>query len=174
MLKIFVDNPFPIKMIKQTTAIRCLDLNCDRTKLAVVDENADCLVYDVQTKELLYKEPDVNSVSWNSEIEDMVAMSGKGTVTIKIADFVMHTQKQAGFVVGFSASKLFCLQQLAMQVVDVPQSQALQRCVLRLHPSFRPSILLCAIRSFVVALRLASVSFSRSADRVVVLLLLVV
>ncbi len=44
VLKIFVDNPFPIKLIKQTTAIRCLDLNCDRTKLAVVDDNSDCLV----------------------------------------------------------------------------------------------------------------------------------
>ena len=129
VLKIFVDNPFPIKLIKQTTAIRCLDLNCDRTKLAVVDENADCLVYDVATKELLYKEADVNSVSWNSEIEDMIAMSGNGMITVKIGDFVMHTQKQVGFVVGFSASKLFCLQQLAMQVVEVPQSEALQRFI---------------------------------------------
>ena len=129
VLKIFVDNPFPIKLIKQTTSIRCLDLNCDRTKLAVVDENAECLVYDVRTKELLYKESDVNSVAWNSEIEDMIAMSGNNTVTVKIADFVMHTQKQAGFVVGFSASKLFCLQQLNMQVVEVPQSQSLQRYI---------------------------------------------
>jgi intraflagellar transport protein 122 len=129
VLKIFIDNPFPIKLIKQTTAIRCLDLNCDRTKLAVVDENADCLVYNVETKELLYKEPNVNSVAWNSEIENMIAMSGNNMITVKISDFVMHSQKQAGFVVGFSAAKLFCLQQLSMQVVDVPQSQSLQRYI---------------------------------------------
>jgi intraflagellar transport protein 122 len=92
VLKIFVDNPFPVQLIKQKTSIRCLDLSarcgwrlvcvhspqnvpmclpfdwelvCEcslvfcvpsRRKLAVVDENANCLVYDLDSKELLFTE----------------------------------------------------------------------------------------------------------------------
>jgi intraflagellar transport protein 122 len=36
--KIFVDNPFPIMLIKHNKSIRCLDLSSTRQKLAVVDE----------------------------------------------------------------------------------------------------------------------------------------
>ena len=36
ILKIFVDNPFPIPLIKHTASVRCLDLSASRNKLAVV------------------------------------------------------------------------------------------------------------------------------------------
>ena len=80
-------------MIKQSTAVRCLDLSSSRNKLAVVDENSNLLVYDVSAKkaisgstisddndtmsgELLYSEKNANSVAWNTEMEDMLAYSG--------------------------------------------------------------------------------------------------
>lgn len=49
-LQIFVDNPFPIPLIKHTSSVRCLDLSASRNKLAVVDENAKVLVYNLITK----------------------------------------------------------------------------------------------------------------------------
>ncbi|XP_066911742.1 intraflagellar transport protein 122 homolog isoform X2 [Clytia hemisphaerica] len=55
ILKIFVDNQFPIPILKQQTSVRCLDLSCSRKKIAVVDENNTVLVYDVDTKELLFQ-----------------------------------------------------------------------------------------------------------------------
>ncbi len=55
VLKIFVDNPFPIQILKQQTSVRCLDISASRTKLAVVDEHNTCLVYDINTKELLFQ-----------------------------------------------------------------------------------------------------------------------
>ena len=99
VLKVFIDNPFPISLMKQQTPIRCLDLSarsvcnlpqycntlaplptpytytyihvhvCSRTKLAVVDENNVLMVYDVSSKELLYQEPNASSVAWNSHCE---------------------------------------------------------------------------------------------------------
>ncbi len=45
-------------------------------QLAVVDEHAVMLVYDVATKALIYSEPNANSVAWNTELEDMLAFSG--------------------------------------------------------------------------------------------------
>ncbi len=55
ILKIFLDNPFPILLLKQNTSVRCLDMSSSRLKLAVVDEHNTCLVYDVNSKELLFQ-----------------------------------------------------------------------------------------------------------------------
>ena len=65
----FVDNAFPIELIKQQTAVRCLDLSASRRKLAVVDDNNTCLVYDLASKDLLFQEPHANSVAWNTQME---------------------------------------------------------------------------------------------------------
>ncbi len=93
ILKIFVDNPFPIPLIKHTASVRCLDLSASRNKLAVVDENAKVLVYNLITKELVFEEANANSVAWNSEFEDMFCYSGNGMLSIKTGDFPLHQQK---------------------------------------------------------------------------------
>ncbi len=38
ILKIFVDNSFPIQLVKHTCSVRCLDLSASRNKLAVVSQ----------------------------------------------------------------------------------------------------------------------------------------
>lgn len=53
--KIYLDNAFPVSLLKASSAIRCLDLSASRKKLAIVDENNQCLVYDVQKKELTFQ-----------------------------------------------------------------------------------------------------------------------
>ncbi|KAG2430302.1 hypothetical protein HYH02_013779 [Chlamydomonas schloesseri] len=127
ILKIFVDNPFPIPLIKHTASVRCLDLSASRNKLAVVDENAKVLVYNLITKELVFEESNANSVAWNSEFEDMFCYSGNGMLSIKTGDFPLHQQKLQGFVVGFKGSKIFCLHYVSMQTIDVPQSASMYR-----------------------------------------------
>ncbi|MEW5316653.1 MAG: hypothetical protein WDW38_008010 [Sanguina aurantia] len=127
ILKIFVDNPFPIPLIKHTSSVRCLDLSASRTKLAVVDENANVLVYNLITKELVFEEKNANSVAWNTEFEDMFCYSGNGMLSIKTGDFPLHQQKLQGFVVGFKGSKIFCLHYVSMQTIDVPQSASMYR-----------------------------------------------
>jgi len=127
VMKIFVDNSFPVTLIKQATAVRCLDLSCRRKKLAVVDETSNLLVYDLDTQQLMYQEPNANSVAWNTEMEDMLAYSGSNMLCIKTGTFPPHMQKLQGFVVGFKGSKIFCLHYISMQTIDVPQSASLYR-----------------------------------------------
>ncbi|XP_056380930.1 intraflagellar transport protein 122 homolog isoform X1 [Hyla sarda] len=122
ILKIFVDNLFAITLLKQSTSVRCLDMSASRNKLAVVDENNTCLVYDITTKELLFQEPNANSVAWNTQCEDMLCFSGGGYLNIKASNFPVHQQKLQGFVVGYNGSKIFCLHVYSMSSVDVPQS----------------------------------------------------
>jgi len=129
VMKIFVDNSFPVTLIKQATAVRCLDLSCRRKKLAVVDETSNLLVYDLDSQTLMYQEPNANSVAWNTEMEDMLAYSGSNMLCIKTGSFPPHMQKLQGFVVGFKGSKIFCLHYISMQTIDVPQSASLYRYI---------------------------------------------
>ncbi|NXD37907.1 IF122 protein, partial [Copsychus sechellarum] len=122
ILKIFVDNALAIVLLKQATAVRCLDMSASRSKLAVVDENDTCLVYDIHTRELLFQEPNANSVAWNTQCEDMLCFSGGGYLNIKASNFPVHQQKLQGFVVGYNGSKIFCLHVFSMSAVEVPQS----------------------------------------------------
>uniref|UniRef100_A0A8C4QEZ7 Intraflagellar transport 122 n=1 Tax=Eptatretus burgeri TaxID=7764 RepID=A0A8C4QEZ7_EPTBU len=122
ILKIFVDNSFPIVLLKQATSVRCLDMSMSRRKIAVVDENNTCLVYNLLTKELLFEEPNASSVAWNTQSEDMLCFSGGGFLHIKARNFPVHKQKMQGFVVGYNGSRIFCLHAHAMSAVEVPQS----------------------------------------------------
>jgi len=129
VMKLFVDNSFPVTLIKQATAVRCLDLSCRRKKLAVVDETNNLLVYDLDTQTQLYQEQNANSVAWNTEMEDMLAYSGSNMLCIKTGNFPPHMQKLQGFVVGFKGSKIFCLHYISMQTIDVPQGASLYRYI---------------------------------------------
>ena len=47
----------------------CVCVSASRTKLAVVDENNTLMVYNIASKELLFQEPNANSVAWNTQYE---------------------------------------------------------------------------------------------------------
>ena len=127
ILKIFIDNPFPVTLIQQQTAIRCLDLSCLRKKVAAVDDNQNLSVYDISTQKLLFQDSNVTSVAWNSDKEDLLAYSGSNSLSIKTGEFPPAVQKMMGFVVGFKGSKIFALHYLSMNTIFVPQTPAMYK-----------------------------------------------
>jgi len=44
VIKILVDNQFPITLIKQHTPIRNLDISANKQRLAIINDNAQVLV----------------------------------------------------------------------------------------------------------------------------------
>lgn len=70
----------------------------------------------------MLKEPNINSVAWNTQYEDMLAFSGNETLALKVLDFPSHQQKLHGFVVGLSGSKVFCLNGSTMNTFDMALS----------------------------------------------------
>jgi intraflagellar transport protein 122 len=100
-------------------------LSASRQRLALVDENSTCQVFDLNTKQLMYQEPNANSVAWNTQCEEMLCYSGNNTLSIKANGFPPHQQKMTGFVVGFSGSKIFCLHVYSMTTIEVPLSSPL-------------------------------------------------
>ena len=53
--QVFVNNPFPQLLAKQTGVIYCVDMNVNRTKVAIIDDTLTLYVYNIRTKELLYQ-----------------------------------------------------------------------------------------------------------------------
>jgi intraflagellar transport protein 122 len=64
-----------------------------RQKLAVIDDNSTLFVYNLKTGDLVFQEPNANSVAWNSCFEDMLAYSGNGNVSIIVSNFPPHRQR---------------------------------------------------------------------------------
>lgn len=50
VVKVFVDNPFPIPLMTHSAGVRCLDASATRRQLAVVDEHSKLAVYDLENK----------------------------------------------------------------------------------------------------------------------------
>lgn len=125
ILRIFLDNPFTLEVMRIQGIIRCLDLNISRTRLAIVDEANILTVYDMKKRQVIYQEPNATSVAWNTQYEDMLCYSGGGLLYIKASTFPSQQQRLQsgqGFVVGFTGSKIFSLHFFNMTTIDVPQS----------------------------------------------------
>jgi intraflagellar transport protein 122 len=137
ILQIFIDNHFPITLINQSNSIRCLDISMYRKKIAVVDDQNTCFVYDIATKELLYQEPNAGSVAWNTEMEDVLCFAGNGILNVKSGNFPAFQQQLNGFVVGFRGSRVFSLDGKSMTstgtlisyTLDIPYALTLNRLV---------------------------------------------
>jgi len=119
---LFVDNAFPILLIKQSTPIKSVDINANREMVAVVNDFQNMFIYDSISKKLLHQETNAESVCWNLEMDEMLAYTGGGHLYIKTGDLPPSSQRMPGEVVGFKGSKIFTLFDGSMTAIDVPQS----------------------------------------------------
>lgn len=92
IMKIFVDNPFPLEILRIRTEIRCFDVSLSKRKLGVVDYNNVLMIFDTITKELLFQEPNVTSVCFNAENEDLVCYSGDNWLYVRAKNFSPYQQ----------------------------------------------------------------------------------
>ena len=120
IFKVFIDNAFPILLIKQS--VKSVDINANREKLAVINEFNNMFIYDSITKQLLHQESNAESICWNLEMDDMLAYTGDGQLFIKTGDLPPSSQRMPGEIVGFKGSKIFTLFDGSMTAIDVPQS----------------------------------------------------
>lgn len=126
VLKIFIDNPFPIALIQHKFSISSADINLSSKKIAIVDDEHTCSVYELAGKKLLYQEPDVTSCAWNSEVEDSICFAGTNGLTVKIDEFPSHQQRMNGAVVGFQGSQVFSIDKCELHLTSIPQTIPLE------------------------------------------------
>jgi intraflagellar transport protein 122 len=65
VIKVFIDNPFPIEITKLAAPVIQLDINIYRTVVACVDEGNSMTITDLRTQEVLFTAPGTVSVSKN-------------------------------------------------------------------------------------------------------------
>ncbi|XP_076182185.1 intraflagellar transport protein Oseg1 isoform X4 [Ptiloglossa arizonensis] len=122
IVKIYLDNPFPVHLTKIEGSVRCLDVSSLKEKLAVVSEHGILYIFDLYAEEKLQEFQEVNSVAFNSSFEDIMCFSSGEYLVIKVGNFTEYRQKFTGFVVGHNGSKVYCLNGSCIITVEVPLS----------------------------------------------------
>ncbi|CAG9463200.1 unnamed protein product [Pedinophyceae sp. YPF-701] len=131
--QVFLNNPFPVELVKHGVAVRCLDINLTRTRIALVDDEERVCEYSVATRKLEWSSPGATSVAFNSQSDSVLCYSSSsGQLFVKVADLPEKIQQRlTGFVVGFKGAKAFCLQMANMAVIDVPLTPAMLQYIER-------------------------------------------
>lgn len=129
VLKIFVDNSFPIQLYRASVGIVKCDLNVTKKKLAVLDLNKNLIGFDLITQSQLFQELSVNSFSWNSDLEDSIAFESNGMTSIKTGGLAPLTQKSDAEVIGFEGFQVFVNKNGCISVLDISQSSTLVKYV---------------------------------------------
>ncbi|CCW59979.1 unnamed protein product [Phytomonas sp. EM1] len=131
VMKIFIDNPFPMTLLTLDAPIRHLDLSSSRMKIAVVDANRLLRVFELGNKEaLLFSEPNTSTVVWCTENDNMIAYTtGTNTLNIKTDTLPAYQQTVQGFVVSFKANRVYTLHGNNIMAIDVPHANALYRYI---------------------------------------------
>jgi intraflagellar transport protein 122 len=90
-------------------AIKCLDLSCNKRKLAIVDANKNLQVIDSVTKEVLFAEMGVEGASFNCDFDDLIAYSGNGLLFVKCSNFPSVNQRIQGNIIGFKVEENYSM-----------------------------------------------------------------
>jgi intraflagellar transport protein 122 len=131
VLKIYVDNAFPVDVWKGENAMTLIDRTGDRRKLALVDAEAHLRVVDARSKELVFQAEGVSSCRFNAQFDDTLCYSrnDRDELLVKTGDHDPRTHKVSGKVVGFVGAKLFVARDLKIESLDVPQSEDLKQFI---------------------------------------------
>ena len=131
--KIFVDNPFPVEIVRLKSMIRCVDISTSKSKLATVDEEGICVIYDIEKNSIINQEPNMTSVAFNSENENLICYSGSGILNVKSHWFTPYQQRldpaHQGFVVGFAGKCVYLLHNYSMQCLELPLTSQMLQCL---------------------------------------------
>ncbi|XP_067643813.1 intraflagellar transport protein 122 homolog isoform X2 [Eurosta solidaginis] len=111
VFRIFLDNSLPLLITNVVSAVRCLDINANRTKIAVVDDTGRLVVRDIVTDTLLYQDSGVNSVTWNTHLDSMLCYTHtNGGLSIRVGSLPPRgPQNMLGVIVGLCGATAFCL-----------------------------------------------------------------
>lgn len=133
--KLFCDNPFPLTLNQRADKIKCADSNLIRTMVASVDENGVLEVIDLHSQSSLFKTEHVVSVSFNSEVKDMLCYTTKASMHIvsgiggSKASIEPDEMPFSGQVIAFRGQKIYCLSDGLINRVDVPQQKSIAQAM---------------------------------------------
>jgi len=148
VLKVYIDNPFPLDLTKVKSPVISVSMSIYRSKLACVDSSNVLTITDLRTQEVLYTQNDVISACFNTEIDGMLCYTTTSFVmnvlsglpssfedakdkTSDSSKGISEPQQQytTGFAIGFQGQKIYYLNRGVISSVDVPQGLNLQKAL---------------------------------------------
>ncbi|CAM9531119.1 unnamed protein product [Ectocarpus sp. 6 AP-2014] len=128
VLQVFVDNAFPVVLVKASTAaVVCCAMSVHRKKVAVVDAKSRVMVFDVMSKEVEFQETGASSVAFNTSLEDMLCYSGNGKLYVRNGTFPVQEQFIGGEVSSYRGARVISLKGVTLSTVDVPLTKTVYR-----------------------------------------------
>lgn len=71
----------------------------------------------------------MNSFAWNSDLEDSIAFTSSGTISIKTGSLPPLTQKSEANIIGFEGFQLYISKNDRISVMDMSQSTTLVKYI---------------------------------------------
>ncbi|CAM9369469.1 unnamed protein product [Ectocarpus fasciculatus] len=128
VLQVFVDNAFPVVLVKASTAaVVCCAMSVHRKKVAVVDAKSRVMVFDVMSKEVDFQETGASSVAFNTSLEEMLCYSGNGKLYVRNGTFPVQEQFIGGEVASYRGARVISLKGVVLSTVDVPLTKTVYR-----------------------------------------------
>ncbi|CAH8612583.1 unnamed protein product [Dicrocoelium dendriticum] len=125
VIKVILDNAFPIHLVSCPNGIRCVDVSRNRDKLGVIDDSGTLSIFCLRTKDLLFQEPAVLSLAWSTTDNELLSYSGDGVLFIKAGQCPSYAEHVKGVTVGFCGSYVYCLQENLISIIEVSLSPAM-------------------------------------------------
>ncbi|KAJ1445177.1 hypothetical protein M885DRAFT_550763 [Pelagophyceae sp. CCMP2097] len=137
VLKIYIDNAFPLELARTSSAVRVVAMSRDRDQLAVINDRQTLMVYGGMATQRGAQLPEftaenASAVAFNDEFDNMFCFSqadSKEQFVRTGPDLPLQQHSIPGQVVGFVGAKLFVVNGGGVEVVDLPQSAALTQLV---------------------------------------------
>ena len=123
LLKIYMNNTFPIHMLSHCASIQQVTINSDRTYFALIDKEHRLFLYDIASKEVLFREEGVTSVAFNNEVSTLLCYTGDGFVTVRTPQTnVSYTEEADGVVISFRGYNVFLFYNRSIQNINISLS----------------------------------------------------
>jgi intraflagellar transport protein 122 len=129
LLEIFANNAFPVELVRAAGPIVSCDVSLERLRASTVTASGLLQLHDLTSREVFFQEQGAGRAACNTDVEDMVAYSGGGSLFIKAGIFPPAQQHVEGDVVGFSGSRIFVLHGSSVSSIEVPQTVTMQRYI---------------------------------------------
>ena len=126
IVQIFVNHRFPHVIAKHDKPVKVIGVSMMRTKLAVVDSERRCCVYDAIGSNLLYIEENVDAFAWNELCDDLIALSDGEKVSVKPYNLQKITTKFRGQIVRFSGLTVYAINGTSLSEIGISFSPAVK------------------------------------------------
>jgi intraflagellar transport protein 122 len=92
------------------------------TKIAIIDSERRCCVYDAIGSQLLFIEENVDQFVWNERCDDLIVFSDGEEVSFKLSDLQRISTKYKGQLVHFSGLTFYAIRGTSLSQSDVSLS----------------------------------------------------